>query len=140
MSESARIGRLLDRERMIRCANSVQQAKECCAKAPFSPNIPLPQSYVDAERSNPLFWGSLVFPGAVAIRGTLPTAESARVKILMDKYASSTGCGYRPIGIPFIAPGCPPVPTAIANASLPKPSTRVDCPVSRFEGPETVCS
>ena len=109
-------------------------------------SVPVPNSYLDAYKTDVAVWGSLVFPGAVAIRGTTVPPESARVKSKTDKYTppqSSSDpppCGYFPTGIPFIAPGCPPTPTEILNGSLPKPSTRVVCPVTRFEGAETVCS
>jgi hypothetical protein len=109
-------------------------------------SVPVPNSYLDAYKTDVAVWGSLVFPGAVAIRGTTVPPESARVKSKTDKYTppqSSSDpppCGYFPTGIPFIPPGCPPTPTEILNGSLPKPSTRLECPVTRFEGLETVCS
>lgn len=108
--------------------------------------VPLPNSYIEAEKADVGVWGSLVFPGAVAIRGTTVSSESARIKVKLDKYAFPANlggqplCGYNPPGIPFIAPGCPPTPTAILNSSLPKPSTKIVCPVTRFEGVITNCS
>lgn len=109
--------------------------------------VPALNSRIEAEKADPAVWGALVFPGAVAIRGRTVVAESARLKAKTDKYLRpqdasyrTAECGYFPPGIPFIAPGCPPTPTAILNGSLPKPSTRVVCPVTRFQGAETVCS
>jgi hypothetical protein len=213
MSESARIGRLLDRQRQIQCAAAIQSAKGCCAAPPAagtvfiggtggvpsttltvtsvvsgviyvgmtftyggtlngivrfgtgtggtgtytinshtipdgvpitsinnSLNVPVNQSVIEQEAADPFAWGSLIFPGAVNIRGTLPTTESARIKKLSDHVSSKIGCGYAASGIPFIPPGCPPVPTAIANGNLPKPSTKVPCPPVRFEGNIVPCS
>ena len=220
MSESARISKLLDRQRALCCAAAIQQANACCpGNSTFvgaiftggtgniasttltvtavssgalavgmaftyggilnrivafgtgigdtgtytigsqtipdgsiitstnnNRSVPVPNSYLDAFKTDVAVWGTLVFPGAVAIRGTSVVAESARVKVLTDSYTRSQSssdpppCGYFPSGIPFIPPGCPPTPTEILNGSLPKPSTRVVCPVTRFEGAETVCS
>jgi len=213
MSESARIGRLLERQRQIQCAAAIQAAKGCCAGSPTdsvvfiggtgdvasttltvtsvvsgiiyvgmaftykgvlngivgfgtgtgstgtytinsqripdgmsitSTNnnraVPVYQSVIEQEAADPFVWGSLIFPGAVNVRGTLPTTESARLKKLGDHYSSKLGCGYASNGVPFIPPGCPPVPSAIKNASLPKPSTNVPCTPARFQGAITPCT
>lgn len=147
---------------MLACAAAIQGAKaDCFCDLPKNPvadqpadggccigpianstTVPVPESYVAALKTDVNDWGTLVFPGAVVVRGSLTTPESARLKIKMDKYkwpgvpncSTCPPCGFSPPGIPFIAPGCPPTPTEILNASLPKPSTRPVCPVSRFEG------
>jgi len=213
MSEAARIGRLLDRQRQIQCATAIQAAKACCVGpqtdsvvfiggtgnvasstltvtsivsgviyvgmiftyegalngivafgtgtggtgtytinsqripdgVPITSTnnnkaIPVYQSVIEQRAADPFAWGSLIFPGAVNVRGTLPTTESARIKKLSDQYSPTVGCGYVASGIPFIPPGCPPVPTAIANASLPKASTKAPCPPVRFQGTVTPCT
>lgn len=163
MSESARITRILERQRQLQIAAAIRGAKVCGCDAPLNNLAPsatvesgccdptpergpvYPESYDIALKADVITWGQAdgPFPDAVAIRGTLPTSESARIKVLLDSSRPTTanGCGYIQLGPRFIAPGCPPIPTAILNGSLPKPSTRnLDCAVTRFEGTVTPCS
>lgn len=163
MSESARITRILERQRQLQIAAAIRGAKVCGCDAPLNSLSPVvtvqtgccdptpdrhpvnPESYDIALKADVITWGQPdgPFPDAIAIRGTLPTSESARIKVKLDSQRPTTanGCGYIQIGPRFIAPGCPPTPTAILNGSLPKPSTRnLDCAVTRFEGTVTPCS
>ena len=147
MSESARIGKLLERQRLLQCAAAIQSARGgCCGiTETFGPPA-VPESYVAVLKTDVLTWGKQdgPFPNASVFRGTKPSAESARIKARVDAYkpeAFGGSCGYYSLGVRFIAPGCPPTPTEILNASLPKPSTRnLDCAVTRFEGSVTPCS
>ena len=160
MSESARITKILERQRQLQIAAAIRGAKVCGCDAVLSPSATVeggccdptpdrhpvnPESYDIALKADVITWGQPdgPFPDAIAIRGTLPTSESARIKVMLDSHRPTTanGCGYIQLGPAFIAPGCPPTPTAILNGSLPKPSTRnLDCAVTRFEGTVTPCS
>ena len=108
-------------------------------------NVPLLNTVWEAYRADPTVWGKLAFPGATNVKKRdplYPTTESARMAKKLATYKpSGVGgtCGFYTNGIPFIAPGCPPTPTAILNASLPKPSTRVPCTPVRFEGIRNDC-
>lgn len=108
-------------------------------------NVPLLNTVWEAFRSDPKVWGILAFPGATNVKKRdplYPTSESARIakKLITYKPKEAGGtCGFYTTGIPFIAPGCPATPTAILNASLPKPSTRVPCRPTRFEGIRNDC-
>jgi hypothetical protein len=105
--------------------------------------VPLLNSIRNAYITDTQFWGSLIFPGATNIKRRdplYPTPESARIAKKLDTYKRVGGtCGFYTNGIPFIPPGCPPTPTAILNASLPKPSTREPCGPARFEGVRNEC-
>lgn len=160
MSESARITKILERQRQLQIAAAIRGAKVCGCDAVLPPvettqtgccdptpdrHPVYPESYDTALKADVITWGQPEgpFPDAVAIRGTLPTSESTRIKVLLDSRRPTTanGCGYISLGPRFIAPGCPPTPTEILNGNLPKPSTRnLDCAVTRFEGTVTPCS
>jgi hypothetical protein len=105
--------------------------------------VPLLNSIRNAYITDTKFWGTLAFPGATNIKRRdplYPTPESARIAKKLDTYKRVGGtCGFYTNGIPFIPPGCPPTPTAILNASLPKPSTREPCGPARFEGVRNEC-
>jgi hypothetical protein len=105
--------------------------------------VPLLNSVRNEYITDTKVWGSLIFPGATNIKKRdplYPTSESARIAKKLDTYKRVGGtCGFYTNGIPFIPPGCPPTPTAILNASLPKPSTREPCGPARFEGVRNEC-
>ena len=107
--------------------------------------VPLLNSVREAYRSDTKFWGVLAFPGATNVKKRdplYPTQESTRIAKQLSTYkpkAAGGTCGFYTTGIPFIAPGCPPTPTAILNGSLPKPSTREPCTPARFEGVRNDC-
>jgi hypothetical protein len=106
---------------------------------------PLLNSVRNAYLTDTRVWGTLVFPGATNVKRRnplYPTPESARMMKLLETYKPTGAggtCGFYPLGIPFIAPGCPAIPTEILNGSLPKPSTRTPCLPVRFEGVRNEC-
>jgi len=106
---------------------------------------PLLNSVRNAYLTDTRVWGALVFPGATNVKKRnplYPTTESVRILQKLETYKPTGAggtCGFYPLGIPFIAPGCPPTPTEILNGSLPKPSTRNPCLPVRFEGVRNEC-
>lgn len=105
---------------------AIQRARAtCCQPTPVSRKAaPLESSYlqgklaacarVDAERATIL--------ASQPLRGV---SEGARIAILINQTCQNQDKfqEYQGPRVPFV---CPPMPTEITNANLPKPSTRCD--------------
>ena len=61
----------------------------------------------------------------LASQGLRGVSEGARIAILINQTCANTSRFEEYIG-PRVATVCPPMPTEITNAHLPKPSTRCD--------------
>ena len=140
MSESARINKLLESIRCKELDKVIQRGGgACCNHIVESASIVSRSGVIEEARGDTNLWG-IVFPGSEVINGSKVQLESSYTKKLNDAVISSSVSSEDPNARfsiyrrPYIPPVCPPIPAYILNGNLPKGSTRVPCPIQRFEG------
>jgi len=141
MSESARINRLLAATRAQQVLISIQRQKIlCCSPGTTASASIIPvESGIEQAKSDVNDW-AIVFPKAKVIYGTSVGPESARIQAanqcVIDNSTVPTNpdARFSMYRRPYVPPACAPIPTAILNANLPKPSTRPICVAQKFQG------
>jgi hypothetical protein len=111
-----------------RCAvnQAIQRARaSCCQPTPTSRKAaPLESSYLQGKVAAcaRLNAQQATILASQPLRGV---SEGARIAVLINQTCANTSRFEEYIGprVPFV---CPPMPTEITNAHLPKPSTRCD--------------
>ena len=125
-TEGGRMVQILMNARRCATQEAIQKARaSCCQPTPTSTKAaPLESTYlqgrlaacarINAEQASLL--------ASQPLRGV---SEGARIAILINQTCANQSRFEEYIGprVPFV---CPPMPTEITNANLPKPSTRCD--------------
>ena len=115
--ESGRINQILANARQCAIQSAILQARAsgCCPPKTVSTQVPQQSSYLASKADCYAF-----IPAVQA-----PTTEQTRIlKIQQQTIAAAPK--YAEYAGPRVKVQCPPVPTEITNAFLPKPSTRCD--------------
>lgn len=115
--ESGRINQILANAKCCQIQSAILQARAlgCCPPSKSSKQIPQQSSYLDSKKDCYAF-----IP-----RIQSPTTESTRIRRLEQETIDAAPKFLEYTG-PRIQVQCPPLPTEITNAFLPKPSTRCD--------------
>ena len=115
--ESGRINQILANAQRCQIQSAILQARAsgCCPPSKSSKQIPQQSSYLDSKKDCYAF-----IP-----RIQSPTTESTRIRRLEQETIDAAPKFLEYTG-PRIQVQCPPLPTEITNAFLPKPSTRCD--------------
>jgi len=139
--ESARVQRILDTARQAEIQQAIQRQKNLCCGPTVVKSISIVpvESVIEQAKSDVTDWAT-VFPKAIVIHGTGVGLESARInavnQAVLDASTNPTSpeARFSMYRRPYVPPACPPIPTEILNANLPKPSTKPLCIPERFQG------
>jgi len=115
--ESGRINQILADAQRCAVQSAILQARAsgCCPPKKSSSQVPQQSSYLASKADCYAF-----IPAVQA-----PTTESTRILRVQQQVLDSAP-KYAEYAGPRVAVQCPPLPTEITNAFLPKPSTRCD--------------
>ena len=115
--ESGRINQILTNAQRCAVQSAILQARAsgCCPPSRVSTQVPQQSSYLEGKT------GCYAFIPAVQA----PTTESTRILRVQQEVIDAAPRFLEYQG-PRVQVQCPPLPTEITNAFLPKPSTRCD--------------
>jgi hypothetical protein len=125
-TEGGRMVQLLMNAKRCDTLQAIQRARaSCCQPTPVSRAVvPLESANLQAKVAAcaRLNAQQATILASQPLKGV---SEGARIAILMNQTCANTGRFDEYLGprVPFV---CPPMPTEITNANLPKPSTRCD--------------
>ena len=125
-TEGGRMVQILMNAKRCATLEAIQRARaSCCQPTPTSTKAAqLESAYLQARVANCARVDSLRAT-ALASQPLKGVSEGARIAVLINQTCANTSRFAEYIGprVPFV---CPPMPTEITNANLPKPSTRCD--------------
>lgn len=115
--ESGRINQILANAQRCQIQSAILQARAsgCCPPSKSSTWTPQQSSYIESKKE---CYGFIP-------RIQSPTTESTRIRRLEQQTIDAAPKFLEYTG-PRVQVQCPPLPTEITNAFLPKPSTRCD--------------